>query len=177
MEKVLSLIPKADIVSWGGSLTLEGLNLQKFIVDRGYKVIDRDKGETPEERSELMRQSLLCDTFLSGTNAITEDGQLVNIDGNGNRVAAMIHGPKQVIVVAGMNKVEQTIIEAYNRAKTIAAPSNMQRFQNKKTPCSETGACADCLSQDCICAYIVRTRICKPRGRIKVILIGKELGL
>jgi hypothetical protein len=177
VEKIFSLIPKTDIISWGGSLTTVSLNLQTMAAEKGYKVIDRDKAATPEERVELMRQALLCDTYLTGTNALTEDGQLVNIDGNGNRVAAMIFGPKQVIVVAGMNKVAQTIMEAANRAKTIAAPANTQRFPNLKTPCNETGACADCLSQDSVCSFIVRTRLCKPKGRIKVILIGKDLGL
>ena len=176
VEKVFSLIPKTDTVSWGGSLTATTLNLTTLAVQKGYKVIDRDKAATPEERMELMRQALLCDTYLTGTNAMTEDGQLVNIDGNGNRAGALIFGPKKVIVVAGMNKVVQTITDAFNRAKTIAAPANAQRFPNNKTPCNETGACADCLSPDCICAHIVRTRVCRPKGRIKVILIGKDLG-
>jgi L-lactate utilization protein LutB len=144
--------------------------------EKGYKVIDRDKAASPEERTELMRQALLCDTYLTGTNALTEDGQLVNVDGNGNRVAAMTFGPKQVIVVAGMNKVQKTLETACARARTIAAPVNVQRFQDLKTPCNETGACADCLSPDSICSFIVHTRLCKPKGRIKVILIGKDLG-
>jgi len=177
VEKVFSLIPKTDVVSWGGSLTTTGLGLTTMAAEKGHKVIDRDKAASPEERWELMRQALLCDTYLTGTNALTEDGQLINIDGNGNRVAAMTFGPKQVIVVAGMNKVVQTIMQAYDRARTIAAPANMQRFPGLKTPCNETGACADCLSGDTICSYIVRTRVCKPKGRIKVILIGKDLGL
>jgi len=177
VEKVFSLIPKTDTVSWGGSLTTTGLNLTTMAAEKGYKVIDRDKAASQEERWEMMRQALLCDTFLTGTNAITEDGQLVNIDGFGNRVAAMTFGPKQVIVVSGMNKVTQTVMDAFTRAKTIAAPANMQRFPNLNTPCNQTGACADCISPDCVCSYIVRTRICKPKGRIKVILIGKDLGL
>ena len=177
VEKVFSLIPKTDTVSWGGSLTTTGLNLTALAAEKGYKVIDRDKAQSPEERVELMRQALLCDTYLTGTNAITEDGQLVNVDGNGNRVAAMIYGPKQVIVVAGMNKVVQTISDAATRVRTIAAPANMQRFPNLIAPCNETGACADCLTADSICSFIVRTRICKPKGRIKVILVGKDLGL
>jgi len=177
VEKVFSLIPKTDTVSWGGSLTSTGLNLTKLAVEKGYKVIDRDKAASPAERTELMRQGMLCDTYLIGTNAISEDGQLVNIDGGGNRVAAMIFGPKQVIVVAGMNKVRKTVETAFARAKTIAAPANVQRFPNHKTPCNETGACEDCLSPDCICAFITRIRLCKPAGRIKVILIGKDLGL
>ena len=177
VEKIFSLIPKTDVISWGGSLTVAGLDLTKMAEEKGYKVINRDKAATPEERTELQRKALLCDTFLTGTNAISEDGQLVNVDGNGNRVAAMIYGPKQVIVVAGMNKVVPTVMDAAVRARTIAAPANTQRFPGKKTPCSVTGICADCLSPDSICTYIVRTRISKPEGRIKVILIGQDLGL
>jgi len=177
VEKVFSLIPKTDIVSWGGSLTVTGLNITKMAEEKGYKVIDRDKAATPAERTELMRQALLCDTYLTGTNAVTEDGQLVNIDGSGSRVSAMIFGPKQVIVVAGMNKVVKTVEDAFIRAKMIAAPANMQRFPSHKTPCNETGACADCRCPDSICSFVVRTRLCKPSGRIKVILIGEDLGL
>ena len=177
VEKVFSLIPKTDVISWGGSMTAGELNLTTLAVEKGYKVIDRDKASSPAERMELQRQALTCDTFLTGSNAITEDGQLVNIDGMGNRVAAMTFGPKQVIVVAGMNKVRQNIETAALRARTIAAPANMQRFPNAKSPCNETGACADCQSPDSICTFIVRTRMCKPAGRIKVILIGKDLGL
>ena len=177
VEKVFSLIPQTDTVSWGGSLTTAALNLPGLAVEKGYKVIDRDKAASPAERTELMRQALLCDTYLTGTNALTEDGQLVCIDGNGNRVAAMLFGPRQVILVTGMNKIVKTVEEGFVRAKTIAAPANTQRFPAYKTPCNETGACGDCLSPDCICSYVVRTRICKPAGRIKVILIGKDLGL
>jgi len=139
-------------------------------------VLDRDKASSPEERAEIMRRALACDTFLSGTNAISEDGQLVNIDGNGNRVAAMIYGPKQVIVVVGMNKVAKTYEDAVVRARTISAPLNAQRIPNLKTPCSENGSCANCQSADTICSFIVTTRFSKA-GRIKVILIGKDLGL
>ena len=177
VEKVFSLIPKTDVVSWGGSLTTTGFSLTALAAEKGYKVIDRDKAASPEERTELMRQSLHCDTYLTGTNAISEDGQLVNIDGNGNRVAAITFGPKQVIVVAGMNKVVKDLDLAITRARTIAAPANTQRFPNLKAPCRETGACEECFSPDSICSYFHYTRLCKPKGRIKVILIGKDLGL
>ena len=176
VEKVFSLIPKTDTISWGGSLTLTSLNLKELAEEKGYKLIDREKAGSPEERVDLMRQALLCDTFLTGTNAISEDGQLVNIDAIGNRVAAMTFGPKQVIVVSGMNKVRQTLDIALARARTIAAPANVQRL-NYKTPCLETGSCSDCKSPESICSYIVTTRLCRPAGRIKVILIGKDLGL
>ena len=176
-EKIISLIPKAHTVSWGGSLTLDELGIKEQLASEGYTVLDRDKAANPEERTEIMRQALLCDTFLAGSNAISENGDLVNIDGFGNRVAAMMYGPRQVIVIAGMNKVAKTLNDAIVRARTIAAPRNVQRFPNCKTPCNETGACADCKSPDSICTYIVTTRFSKPAGRIKVILIGKDLGL
>ncbi|MDR1900657.1 MAG: lactate utilization protein [Treponema sp.] len=175
-EKFFSLIPEGDTVSWGGAMTAVDLGLMDKIYEKGYKVIDRDKAASPEERLERMRQALLCDTFVAGTNALSEDGQLVNIDGFGNRAAAMIFGPKQVIILAGMNKVTRTLEDAVVRARTVAAPVNMQRFPGRKTPCGETGACGDCLSPDSICTYIVTTRLCKPPGRIKIILIGKDLG-
>ena len=176
VEKIFSLIPKEHIVSWGGSKTLVDLGIQERLVKDGYSVLDRDNASSPEERGEIMRRALTCGTFLSGTNAISEDGQLVNIDGNGNRVAAMIYGPKQVIVVAGMNKVAKTYEDALVRARTVAAPLNAQRFPNLKTPCNENGTCANCQSVDTICSFIVTTRVSKG-GRIKVILIGKDLGL
>jgi hypothetical protein len=176
VAKVISLIPKTDSVSWGGSATVSDLGIQEKLGAEGYRLIDRDKAGSKEERHEIMRQAFLCDTYLTGTNAITEDGQLVNIDGMGNRVAAMLFGPKQVIVVAGMNKVVKSVDDALKRAQHIAAPINIQRFPQLKTPCSETGGCANCSSADSICSYIVTTRLCKPKGRIKVILIGESLG-
>jgi len=177
LDKILSLIPAGHVVSWGGSLTLGELGVTERVALEGYKVIDRDKAADRQERFELMRQALLCDTFLTGCNAISEDGQLVNIDGFGNRVAAMIFGPGQVIVVAGMNKIAKTLDDALVRARTIAAPANTQRFPDNKTPCNKTGSCADCKSADSICSFFVTTRLCKPAGRIKVILVGQDLGL
>jgi L-lactate utilization protein LutB len=176
VEKLFSLIPRTDVISWGGSLTVAGLGIQQSARERGYPVIDRDTAASPAERTELMRKALLCDTYLTGTNAISEDGQLVNIDGGGNRVAALCYGPRQVIVMAGMNKVVKDLDAALVRAHTIAAPGNAQRFEGK-TPCSLTGSCAGCLTADSICSFIVTTRLCKPAGRIKVLLIGKNLGL
>ena len=137
-------------------------------------MINRDAAETPEERTELMRKALTCDVFLMSANAVSEDGQMVNIDGNGNRVAALCFGPKEVIVVAGMNKVAGNIEEAYARARKFAAPVNAQRF-NLGTPCNRTGMCADCLSPDSICSQLVVTRRTSG-GRIKVILVGEDLG-
>ena len=176
VEQVLSLIPAGDVVSWGGVATVDELGIKEQLRQRGQAVIDRDTAQTPEERVAMLHQALGCDTFLMSSNAISEDGQLVNIDGMGNRVAALCFGPKQVIVVAGMNKVAPDLNGAISRARHIAAPANSQRFDGK-TPCSVTGQCADCTSPDCICAQMVITRFCKIPGRIKVVLVGEELGL
>jgi L-lactate utilization protein LutB len=176
-DKAASLIPKEHVVSWGGSLTVSELGIQERLLKEGHKLIDRDKAANFEERMDLMRKALLCDTFLCGSNAISEDGQLVNIDNLGNRAAAMIFGPKQVIVVAGMNKVVKTVEDAVARARTIAAPMNIQRFPSFATPCNKTGSCSNCATPDTVCNYFVTIRLCKPAGRIKVILAGENLGL
>ncbi|MCL2743138.1 MAG: lactate utilization protein [Planctomycetaceae bacterium] len=175
VEKILSLIPEKSTVAWGGSVTLHKTGVIQKLKEGNYSVIDRESAPTPEIKKKLSRDALLSDTFLSGVNGISEDGQLVNIDGFGNRVAATIAGPEQVILVAGMNKVVRTVEDAYSRAKYYAAPVNVQRF-NLKTPCASTGSCAHCSSDDCICSYIVTMRNCRPAQRIKVILIGEELG-
>ncbi|MCL1992428.1 MAG: lactate utilization protein [Spirochaetes bacterium] len=176
IEAIVSAIPKDHLVSWGGSTTVAGLGIQARLEKDGYKLLDRDKATSPEERVKFMREALLCDTYLAGTNAISEDGELVNVDGNGNRVAAMTYGPKQVIVVAGINKVVKTLEDATTRARTFAAPINVQKFPNFKTPCNEAGKCENCKSPDSICSFIVTTRLCRPAGRIKVFLIGDVLG-
>ena len=174
-EKILSLIPKTDVVSWGGSMTMEALGVIDRVKKGGWRVIDRSTAQSQEEKIEIMRRALLCDTYLTGANAISEDGEIVNVDGNGNRVAAMTFGPKSVIVACGMNKVVKTAEDALSRARNTAAPVNAQRF-DIRTPCKTTGSCADCKSTDSICSYIVRTRLCKPAGRIKVVLVGEALG-
>lgn len=174
LAKAISLIPEDHVVSWGGSVSINDIGLRPYVLEH-RQVIDRDTAKTPEERKELLRKALLCDTFIMGTNAATEDGQLYNIDGTGNRVAALIFGPKQVVIIVGMNKVEPTLEAAITRARTVASPINMQRF-SKKTPCAITGMCADCNSPDSICNQMVRTRRCAPVGRIKVILVGENLG-
>lgn len=175
LQQALQLIPQDATVSWGGCKSVEEIGLLDAVKTGGYRVIDRDTAKTPEERKSLMKQALTCDVFLTGTNAITEDGELVNIDGNGNRVAAMIFGPDQVIVVSGMNKLVKNVMDAATRARNEAAPVNAQRFPIN-TPCKVDGICHDCNSPDCICNYIVRTRRCKPVGRIHVILVGEALG-
>ncbi len=175
LEMIVSIIPKEHSVAWGGSMTLGELGVQKRLAAEGFNLQDRDKAATPEERAAMMRGALLCGTYLTGVNALSEDGQLVNVDAYGNRVAALLFGPEQVIVVAGMNKVVKTPADALARARNYASPLNVQRF-DLKTPCMTTGACEDCKSADSICSLIVTMRNCRPAGRIKVVLIGDELG-
>lgn len=175
LKQALSLIPENHTVAWGGSASAAEIGLIDA-VKQNYKVIDRDAASSPEERVQMMRQGLLADTFITGTNAVSEDGQLVNIDGNGNRVAAMIYGPTNVIVICGMNKMVKTVADAYTRAHTVAAPMNAQRFGDMGTPCSKNGTCGDCIAEGCICCYAVTTRVCRPAGKIKVIVVGEELG-
>jgi hypothetical protein len=177
LDKLYSLIPADHSVSWGGSLSIDNEGVQAVLGKKGCTLIDRDKVATPEERVEIQRKALLADTFLGSVNALSESGEIVNIDGFGNRVAAYIFGPKQVVLLVGLNKVVKTLDDAMVRARTIAAPLNMQRFPGRDTPCSKTGSCGKCTSPDSICSYITIMRLCKPAGRIKVILVGKDLGL
>ncbi len=174
--KVLELIPAEHSVSWGGTLTVDSLGIKKILADKGYKIIDRETAKTPEEREELMHKALNCGTFLMSSNAITEDGELFNIDGKGNRVAALCYGPQNILVVAGTNKIVADMDSAYSKVRNYTAPVNAMRFCDA-TPCSKTGECGDCLSPQSICAQFVETRICKPEGRIKVILVGEDLGI
>lgn len=175
LDKAISLIDKNGTISWGGSKTLKDINLIEVLKENDYKLIDRDSASTPEERDELMKQGLTANTFLTSSNAITEDGILVNIDGNGNRVAAMCYGPDSVIVIAGMNKLCETVEAAVDRVHNVAAVKNAERFGLTKTGCSK-GKCVNCLSDECMCSYVVKTRRSKVKGRIKIILVGEELG-
>ena len=176
LQKALELIPKGATVSWGGSMTANQMGLIEAVRSEDYRAIDRFAATTPEEKEQLTKDGMFSDVFITGANALSMDGQMVNIDGTGNRVGAMIYGPKSVIVVAGMNKVEDTLDAALVRARTVAAPANKQRFANK-TPCDITGVCGDCKAEGCICNQIVITRHCRPVGRIKFILIGEALGM
>lgn len=179
LKKAIELIPKTDVIAWGGSTSITEAGLIDYVKENGYSVINRDAAKTPEERTELIRKSLLCDTYIMGTNAISEDGQLVNIDATGNRVAALIYGPKNVIIISSIKKIMPTLEDAITRARTVAAPINMQKISKiseRNTPCLITGTCANCTSKDSICSHIVITRLCKPQGRIKVILTSEDIG-
>ena len=175
LEKAISLIPEKSTVAWGGSMTIRDMGLTKAIHEKDYHVIDRDLAKSPEETYELHRQGLLSDYYITSANAVSEDGILINIDGTGNRVAAYCFGPKNVIVICGMNKVAKDVDNAIARARSYAAPVNSMRFMGK-TPCATTGKCGNCISTECICNQILITRVCRPANRIKIIMVGEELG-
>lgn len=173
----LSLISTEDTIAFGGSVSVDTLGLKEALLARGNNMVDRDKAQSAEERVKMMREALLADTFLMSANALSADGQMVNIDGMGNRVAALCYGPSSVVVIAGMNKVCPTLADATVRARNTAAPMNSQRFPSETRPCYLNGKCSDCKAPDTICSQIVTTRYCRPAGRIKLILVGEDLGM
>lgn len=175
LKKALELIPECASVGWGGATSCEQIGLMQALHAGNYRAMDRSLAKSPEEREQMMRDMLHADVFLTGANGLSLDGQMVNIDGAGNRVAAIVYGPGSIIVVAGMNKVEDTLEAAVTRARTVAAPTNNQRFDNDN-PCAVTGACGNCKNEKCICNQILITRHCRPVGRIKFILVGEDLG-
>ncbi|MCX5836348.1 MAG: lactate utilization protein [Deltaproteobacteria bacterium] len=174
------IVPRAGAksIAWGGSMTFTATGLYDALKKvKGMKVLDPyDKTLSREESIECRRQSLLVDLFITGTNAITEMGILVNLDMIGNRVAALTFGPKSVIVLAGRNKIVPDLEEAMVRVKNIAAPANTMRL-GMKTPCAKTSYCEECRSKDRICNSWAITEKSFPKGRIKIVLINEDLGL
>ena len=175
LQQALSWIPEGSTVGWGGATSAQQVGLMAALNAGNYQTLDRDKCETAQERDQIAKACLTANVFITGANALSLDGQMVNIDGTGNRVAATVFGPDSVVVIAGMNKVTDDLDSAITRARTVAAPINQQRF-GLNNPCTVTGSCADCKSETCICNHIVVTRHCRPVGRIKFILVGEELG-
>ena len=175
LEKINELVAEGSLIGIGGSMTLFEIGAIDFLRKGNYKLLDRNKeGLTPMDIKEIFRQSFLSDTYLTSSNAITEAGELYNVDGNGNRVAAMLYGPDQVIVVVGINKLVKNIDQAILRVEGIAAPANNKRL-NKNNPCTTVGHCTDCKNEGRICnQYTVIRRGAK--GRITVIIVNKELG-
>ena len=175
VNKVSELIEDGSSVTWGGTMTVRDLGIPDMLKQRGtLDVLDRDLVPTPEEKQAIYLRAFSVDVYLSSANAISEDGVIVNIDGNGNRVAAITWGPKKVIFVIGMNKVAQNVEAALARARSTASPINAARF-DIKTPCQVDGVCHNCNSTDCICNYVHFLRN-SPRGRHTVVLVGEDLG-
>ena len=176
-KMAFSFLTPGCTVSFGGSMTLEDTGMLTALRhDPGITLLDRAQAKTPEETKKIYHDALSSDFYFMSTNAITKDGELVNIDGTGNRLAALCFGPKQVLVLCSAGKIQPPTETAVSRARNTAAPANALRFGGK-TPCAADGLCHNCLSPDCICNQILLTRACRPAGRIHVFLIGEELGL
>lgn len=175
LKIALELIPEGSSIGWGGSVSVDAVGLKEAVCSGNYQVYNRELCKTEEEKRETELAALGSDFLLCSTNAVTEDGILVNIDGRGNRVAGIVYGPKNVIMVTGMNKVVKTLEDAWSRARNEAAPINAQRFPIQ-TPCKKTGSCADCKSPDTVCCQFLVTRFSKVPKRIKVILVNEDLG-
>ena len=171
---ILQLIEEGNVVSWGGSYTLDSIGIKPLLAERNLTLIDPYSTKDPAESMKRRHESLSADCFLMSTNAITTAGEMVNIDGTNNRVAALCFGPRKVFVVAGANKIVSTLDAAMERAKDRAAVANAVRL-NRNTPCTVTGSC-NCLTKDCICANTVITRYSSVPDRIHVILVNEELG-
>ncbi len=162
VKQALALIPNGSSVSWGGSVSIQQSGLLDAIKSGEYVLIDRDTAKSGEEKAEIMRRALTADTFLTSFNAVSEDGVLLNIDGNGNRVSAISFGPKSVVALVGINKLVPTEADLEKRALSVAAPLNAKRLGIDKA--------------ENICAIFVKTRMCMTKGRIKIIVVGEELG-
>ena len=175
LKKALELIPEESSISWGGTASAKEIGLLDAVHEGNYEVYDREEAQTPELKNEIAHKALDCDFFIGSTNALAENGVMVNIDGNANRVAAFAFGPKNVLLIVGMNKVVKSEEDAMSRARNEAAPINAQRF-GLNTPCSKNGMCYDCKSPDCICCQILITRYSRVAKRIKVILVDENLG-
>jgi L-lactate utilization protein LutB len=175
VKKVSELIDDGNSVTWGGTMTVRDMGIPDFLRNRGtLEVLDRDLVETPEEKQAMYLRAFSTDVYLTSANAISEDGVIVNIDGNGNRVAAITWGPKKVIFVIGLNKVAQNVEAALARARSTASPINATRF-DIKTPCQTDGVCHNCNSPESICNYVHFLRN-SPKGRHVVVLVGEPLG-
>jgi len=176
LKKIEELIGEGDTVSVGGSMTLFETGVIDFLRNGKYNFLDRyEEGLAPEDIKEIYRKSFSADAYFTSSNALTEEGELYNVDGRGNRVAAMIYGPDKVIVIVGINKIVRDLDEAIMRNRELAAPANVKRL-NKKTPCAEVGYCMDCKSKDRICNEYVVIKKQMDGDRIHVIIVNKELG-
>ena len=172
LAKALELIPEKSSVTMGGCMSAREIGLVDALKQGDYNFIDRDNYE---DKREAMLMAYDADFFLSSANAMTEDGVIINIDGNANRVSAIAQGPKHVLFIVGMNKICSDVDGAMKRARNVAAPINAQRF-GLSTPCAKTGSCLDCKSPDNICCQFLITRYSLHKGRISVILVNDELG-
>lgn len=171
LKKALEIIPENSSIGWGGSVTLDQIGLIQALKDGNYEAIDRMQKDPKEQAARIFN----ADFFLMSTNAITLDGELINVDGRANRICYLCYGPEHVLIIAGMNKVVPDVKSGIQRVRNMAAPPNTTRL-NKNTPCAQFGRCMDCLEPDCICNQTLITRRSGSPERIHVILVGEELG-
>ena len=172
LKTALSLIPEGASVTMGGCTSAREIGLVDAVRNGSYRFIDRDNYA---DKRAAMLAAYDADVFLASANAMTEDGVIVNIDGNANRVSAIAQGPRMVLFIVGMNKVCPDTDSALKRARNVAAPTNAQRF-DVDTPCKKTGSCMDCKSPDTICCQVLITRFSRHQGRIKVVLVNEAIG-
>ncbi|MCR5202161.1 MAG: lactate utilization protein [Lachnospiraceae bacterium] len=175
LKIALDLIPEGSSIGWGGSVSVADIGLKDAVINGNYNVLNRDAAKDKKEKREIETKIFGCDYFLSSSNAVTEDGILINLDGNSNRVAAIAYGPEHVIMVVGMNKIVEDVDEGIYRVRNTAAPINSQRF-DIKTPCKVNGCCANCKSPDSICCQLLITRLERHPDRVHVILVNEDLG-
>lgn len=172
---VKQMLPEGSSVAWGGTETFAQTGVKAALEAGDYRMIDRSKATTPEEMRACYLQHFDADAFFMSTNALTQRGELVNIDGNSNRLACLLYGPKQVFVLVGMNKIVTDVDAGIKRIHTMACPPNATRLHTG-TPCERAGICGNCHEEGCMCCNIVVTRHSRHTGRIKVILIAEDLG-
>ena len=175
VEDILKRIPVGSSITWGGSQSIVECGLTDAIHNGNYTLLDRTIAKTPEEKRAFYGKAVMADIFLMSTNAITYDGELINIDGNGNRLACLMQGPDKVFIIAGMNKFVGSIEEGIHRIENIAAPANVQRL-HRDPPCHTLGKCAHCFSKESICSHTMIPRRSSHPGRIKLFIVPENLG-
>ncbi len=176
VELVRSWMHEGDSVTWGGSETFKETGMKAALEDAGcYAMLDRATATTPDEQRAMWRDRTCADWFFMSANALTVDGELVNIDGNSDRLSLLLHGPAHVVVLVGMNKIVADVEAGFKRIRTISCPPNAARL-HANTPCELTGVCSECHAKNCMCCQMVVTRHSRHEGRIRVVLIGEDLG-
>ena len=175
VELVRGMIPAGDSITWGGTVTFGETGVKAALEQGGWRMIDRATATTPEEKREMWRDRTSADWFFMSANALTVDGELVNIDGNSDRLSLLLHGPEHVVVLVGMNKLVADVDAGFKRIRTVTCPLNAARLHTN-TPCEVAGVCSECHSERCMCCQMVVTRHSRHEGRIKVVLIGESLG-
>ena len=176
IDKIKEIVSEGSMVACGGSMSLFETGVIDHLRSDRYKFLDRYKeGLTKEEVVKIYKEAFFADAYFSSSNAITEDGQLYNVDGNGNRVAALLYGPEKVIIICGVNKIVATLEDAIKRNEAVSAPANAKRL-NKNTPCTKVGYCMNCNSKERICSEYTVIKRQSIKGRIHVIFLNKEIG-